>query len=78
MIHTTVGVYPDGSYKINGVKSEHIATHIEYNLKFRPGRALIVDGVVISHGMSVDPYEINKILENWEIYKTNKDTAPYV
>lgn len=55
-IHTTVGVYPnwkvlgDMGYKINGVASEDLSDHIKYNLTFRPGRALFVDGVCKHRG----------------------------
>ena len=50
MIHTTVGVYNDKTYKVNGVKSEHLAEHIKYNLDLRPGRALVVDGQCLNGG----------------------------
>lgn len=50
MIHTTIGVYSDGSYKVKGVKSEDLASHIEYNKNFRFGRALIIDGEVVYNG----------------------------
>lgn len=33
MIHTTVGFYPNGSWKSNGVPSEDLAEHIAYNIK---------------------------------------------
>ena len=53
MIHTTIGVYPDGSRKVNGVSSENLADHIQYNIRFRPGRAFFVDGKCIYRGISV-------------------------
>jgi hypothetical protein len=49
-IHHTVGVYPDGSMKHNGVPDDHLAAHIAYNKEFRPGRALFVDGVCVYEG----------------------------
>lgn len=50
MIHHTVGVYANGSMKTNGVAEEHLKDHIQYNLNYRPGRALFVDGVCIYEG----------------------------
>lgn len=61
MIHTTIGIYPDGSYKVNGVKSEDLDSHIAYNQKYRPGRALLVDGKIILPGM-VNPLILQKTI----------------
>ena len=44
MNHITIGVYSNGSYKVNIVRPEHLLHHIEYNKKMRFGRALFVDG----------------------------------
>lgn len=44
-IYTTIGVYANHSYKVNGVSVEHIDSHIDYNITYRPGRALFVNGV---------------------------------
>ena len=52
-IHTTVGVYPNGDYKVNGVKPEDLANHIHFNKYWRVGRMLIVDGKIKYHG-SID------------------------
>ena len=70
MIHTTIGVYSNGSYKTNGVKCEDLANHIFYNMSARPGRALIVDNVVICKGQVRD-----SILDN--IKKLNLKETRY-
>jgi hypothetical protein len=49
IIHT-MGVYANGDRKHNGVTSDHIDDHIKYNLTFRPGRALFVDGKCVHRG----------------------------
>ena len=61
MIHTTVGVYPNGQYKTNGVKSEDLAQHIWYNTTFRPGHTLFVDEVLIYKGIGFS----DKLKEEW-------------
>lgn len=77
-IYTTVGVYNNDDYKVNGVKGEHLEGHIEYNKKYRPGRALFVEGKCV-HGGYLTHW---RALE-WEkkipviIRKRNKCTAPY-
>jgi hypothetical protein len=43
-LHSTVGVYSSGDFKTNAVDPKDLQSHIEYNLAFRPGRALFVDG----------------------------------
>jgi len=50
MYHTTVGVYSNMEYKINGVDPDHLEGHIEYNKGWRFGRALLVDGKVVYTG----------------------------
>lgn len=77
MIHCTVGVYPNGEHKSNGVDSENLAAHIAYNLRYRPGRAFFVDGICIHRG-----YLSREECDKWEV-KLSKltrgaDTAPYV
>jgi hypothetical protein len=76
MIHTTIGLYPNGKYKVNGVKSENLAQHINYNINMRPGRALLVDTFVIHKGIGCRDILNEKIKELIEIKKT-EDTAPY-
>lgn len=48
--HTTVGVYSNLEYKINGVEPDHLEGHVEYNKSMRFGRALLVDGKVVYRG----------------------------
>jgi len=50
IIHTTIGVYPNSEFKMNGVRPEHLEDHIEYNIKHRPGRALFVDSKCVNRG----------------------------
>lgn len=53
-IHHTVGVYPNGEYKQNGVTHGLLKGHIDYNKVFRPGRALFVDGKCVHRGALSD------------------------
>lgn len=53
MVHTTIGVYKNSDYKINGVLPEDLVKHIKYNMLTRYERALIVDGEI-------------KYLANWK------------
>lgn len=78
VIHTTIGIYPNGSYKVNGVAPEDLAAHIEYNKTFRPGRVLVVDGEVI-HGGCLKPEYLQPLLDRVPIanIKMEKCTAPY-
>lgn len=75
-IHHTAGFYANGDHKSNGVKSENLKDHIEYNVSWRPGRALFVDGKCVHQGyLSQDKCdEIEKKLEGATM---DKDTAPY-
>jgi len=47
MNHVTIGIYPNGEYKVNIVRPEDLENHIEYNKTWRFGRLLFVDGVCI-------------------------------
>lgn len=49
-VHTTVGLYFNGEFAVNGVHPNDLEDHIEYNKTHRPGRALIVDGKIIHRG----------------------------
>lgn len=77
MIHTTIGVYLNGDYRVNGVKSENLENHIEYNKTLRFGRALLVDGKVIHTGY-YKTKDIPVLEEKFKDFKMEKDTAPYV
>lgn len=76
MIHTTVGVYPDGSYKSNGVEPGHLQVHISYNKDYRPGRALLVDGKVVLRGYYSED-EVGMLEEKYGHIKVNFCTQPY-
>jgi len=43
-IHVCVGLYPNMSYVVNYVRDDDLADNVEYNRKWRPGRAYFVDG----------------------------------
>jgi hypothetical protein len=78
-IHTTIGVYNNGDIKTNGVSEEHLETHIQYNLDYRPGRAFFVNGECLNKGYLDD----ERIAEYTEMFKdpkwiVTKCTAPYI
>ncbi len=77
MLHTTIGVYNNGDRKVNGVPSENLAGHIQYNLHFRPGRALFVDGKCLHRGY-LDRERCDALEEELVAIKATKDTQPYV
>ena len=76
MIHTAIGIYPNGDYKVNGVPSENLAAHINYNIRSRFGRALILDGKVIYEGMGCED-AIKKLESVVKTIRADKDTQPY-
>jgi len=76
MIHTTIGVYLSGEYKVNGVKSENIESHINYNKTTRFSRALLVDGKVVYRG-SYQESDIPLLEEKFKDIKVEEDTTPY-
>ena len=80
MIHTTIGLYANGTFKVNGVLPEHLSEHIQYNIDMRPGRSFFVDGECKNKGYHTDQ-EIeefkNKIKDNHE-FKKDVCTMPYV
>jgi hypothetical protein len=71
-LHTTVGIYSDGSFKLNCVPSKDIVAHIQYNLKMRFGRALILDSFPIYRGYFSLP-ELNSRLKDIEIINIKLD-----
>lgn len=73
-IHHTRGVYSNGEYKDNAVLHEHLPDHIQYNKDFRPGRALLVDGVVVHNGYLNDE-QLAPHIGVANIYI--KDSVPY-
>lgn len=78
-VHITIGIYPNGDYKVNGVLPEHLQDHIEYNKIYRFGRALMVDGELVYGGVSEDGY-FDEIIESKDLknIRVSKCTAPYV
>lgn len=76
MIHTTVGIYNDGSRKCNGVSSEDLASHIWYNINLRPGRAFFVDGFCLNEGY-LGKERCEEINEEIKAVKVTKNTVPY-
>jgi hypothetical protein len=78
VIHHTRGVYPNGDFKDNGVPSENLAEHINYNVLFRPGRALFLDGFCIYRGMGVSSDLIEEHQKTDNHRSMERDTRPYV
>ncbi len=77
MIHQCFGVYASGRIVGNGVYSENLEEHIAYNLLNRPGRALIVDGVVRNRGY-LDQTKIDvALIRIMQLQYIDKDTKPY-
>ncbi|MGL5394790.1 MAG: hypothetical protein ACRDBQ_05875 [Shewanella sp.] len=77
-IHTTIGLYRNGDYVVNGVMDEHLDAHIGYNIKCRGGRALFVDGKCVHTGyMTQDECEDFISGEAGKIVM-DKCTAPYI
>jgi hypothetical protein len=78
-ISTTIGVYPNGDMKLNGVIASNLAKHIAYNKETRPGRALFVDGKCRLSGnltrQQIVEYE--KLFQSDAKYTLHKDTQPY-
>ncbi|PHR96669.1 MAG: hypothetical protein COA78_28435 [Blastopirellula sp.] len=75
-IFNTVGVYPNGDYKTNGVAADDLYVHIGYNAMHRPGRALFIDGVCYLEGIGVDMTMAQELVEGLGVHHT-KCTAPY-
>lgn len=77
-IHHTMGVYRNGERKHNGVTSANLQNHIAYNITYRPGRALFVDGKCLHHG-SLNAAQIATIEEELKLNPVvlREDSAPY-
>ena len=78
MIHTTVGVYLNGDYKTNGVESENLESHINYNKVYRFGRALLVDGKVVHLGYYKESEREMLETKYGTLPKETVGTAPYI
>lgn len=79
MLHSTVGVYLSGDYKVNGVPTENLVHHIHYNAFNRPGRALFVDGLCVVRGyLSIaDVNEWQYRIQHGTEFIATQDTKPY-
>ena len=53
-VHTCVGVYPNGDYKVNYVADKDLAANVAYNAAMRPGRIYVVDGKHACGGIGTD------------------------
>jgi hypothetical protein len=74
--HHTRGVYLNGEFKSNGVDPDHLASHIEYNLTMRPGRAFFVDGLCVHKGY-LSEERCKEIEASLVGVTATKCTAPY-
>jgi hypothetical protein len=75
-VYTTIGLYPNGDFKVNGVLDKHLQDHIEYNKKYRPGRVLIVNGKIEYKGWVTTEMLETKLKELSNI-KMDKPNYPY-
>ena len=79
----TLGIYSNGDYAYNVVREEDLENHIQYNLAWRPGRILYVDGKRMNTGCIKEEYlgKYDKIAEeffkNKEHINMNNATLPY-
>jgi len=79
-IYSSVGVYPNGEIVTNGVSEYNLLTHIGYNVFYRPGRALFIDGICVHKGLlSLEDIEKYRKLIGMspEKFTSTTDTAPY-
>lgn len=73
---TTIGIYPNGPSQTNGVDKKDLAFHIWYNCAYRPGRALVVNGVVVHEGF-VPQEKIDAEIKEYSELVYERSTAPY-
>ena len=79
-VFNTVGVYVNKDYIVNCVYAEHLSTHIEYNVHYRWGRALFLNGKCIHSGyLSVDEIQFweKHIEEHPHIFIKTVPNPPY-
>lgn len=77
-IHTTIGLYLNGDYVVNGVSSEDLNDHINYNIKYRFGRALFVDGECIHKGYFDNQLSrLEEFAEKFKSIKVYKKSIEY-
>lgn len=78
MVHTTIGLYLNGDFKVNGVLPEHLESHVAYNKSARFGRALFVDGTCVYNGyLKEDQIKAFEDRIRKENIKQEVCTAPY-
>ena len=51
--HRYVYVYPNGDYTAGLSEAAALFTDVAYNIRMRPGRAIVIDGVTIYEGINV-------------------------
>lgn len=76
-LHKTFGIYPNGDWVSNAVHPNDLESHIEYNRTMRPGRALVVDGILVLKGIGVNPETIENLKGIFNAYNPTKCSAPY-
>lgn len=76
-IHTTIGLYSNGDYVVNGVHEDHLNDHIKYNTTFRGGRALFVDGACVYTGYMTENQCYEFAAKTAANIKLEECTAPY-
>ena len=64
-IHYSLAVYNNGDTVENYVLSTHLEDHIKYNCTFRPGRALIIDGICHNEGY-LSKERIQEYIDKWK------------
>lgn len=81
--HLTVGIYANKDCVYNIVRDLDLASHIEYNKTFRPGRLLYVNGIRVHNGCIKEEYleeydEVyNQFVKQLSDIKNKQPTIPY-
>lgn len=57
--HRWVGVYQNGDHKTGTVTAAELLEFIAYNTTMRPGRALVIDDVLVYTGINVSVESVN-------------------
>lgn len=83
-IHVCVGFYPNGTYVINHVRDEDLGANVDYNRRYRPGRAYFVDGEHACGGLPSEPGLRTRFVEtckrriaNMALPEPLTDSRPY-
>lgn len=75
-IYTTVGVYRNLDFVVNGVHFIDLEKHIEYNMNMRFGRALLVEGKVVHKGYFSDS-DVEMLEEKFGNKKADRFSEKY-